>query len=64
MLSRESFNEKFQVVIKNLAKEAFQRMDVQLDLRLEVLDALGEFLKETIFHNSRSSGTSCTPSTT
>ena len=32
--------------IENLAKEAFQRMDLQLDLRLEVLDALGEFSKE------------------
>ena len=46
LLSRESFNEKFQVDIENLAKEAFQRMDLQLDLRLEVLDALGEFSKE------------------
>ena len=46
LLSRESFNEKFQVEIERLAKEAFQRMDLQLDLRLEVLDALGQFSKE------------------
>ena len=32
--------------IERLAKEAFQRMDLQLDLRLEVLDALEQFSKE------------------
>ena len=46
LLSRESFNEQFQTQIELLAKEAFQRMDLQLDLRFEVLEALGEFSKE------------------
>ena len=36
-LSRNCFNEKFQVDIEDLARKAFQRMDVQLDLRIENL---------------------------
>ena len=34
-ISRNNFDEKFQVEIEELAKKAFQHMDVQLDLRLE-----------------------------
>lgn len=37
LLSRGSFVETFQVESEELAKDAFERMDLQLDLRLEVL---------------------------
>jgi len=36
-LSRNNFQEKFQVDLEDLAKDAFQKMDAQLDLRMEVL---------------------------
>ena len=36
-ISRNNLNEKLQVDIELLAKEAFQKMDVQLDLRLEAV---------------------------
>ena len=36
-ISRNNFNEKLQLDIELLAKEAFQKMDVQLDLRLEAV---------------------------
>jgi len=36
-LSRHNFNERLQIDIEEQAKSAFQRMDVQLDLRLEAL---------------------------
>jgi transposase InsO family protein len=37
LLSRESFNEKYSVDIDSLARCAFAKLDVQLDLRLESL---------------------------
>ena len=45
-LSRELFNEKYSTDIEAIAKEAFQRMDVHLDLRLEALDKEDEWRKE------------------
>ena len=42
MLSREGFQERFQADSEELARQAFQRMDIQLDLRLEAMAALGE----------------------
>jgi hypothetical protein len=46
LLSRDLFQEKFHVEFEELAKEAFQRMDVQLDLRMEVL-RINETLTES-----------------
>ena len=37
-LSRHCFEEKFQVDVEDLARKAFQRMDIQLDLRLECVN--------------------------
>ena len=38
MLSRGGFAESFGVESETLAKEAFQRMDCQLDLRLQAIE--------------------------
>jgi hypothetical protein len=40
MLSRDNFCELFQADSEDLARQAFQRMDIQLDLRMEALEQM------------------------
>ena len=45
MRSRDGFAEAFGVESEALAKEAFQRMDCQLDLRLEAMEGARDLVR-------------------
>jgi len=49
LLSREGFNHRFQCDVEELAKQAFQRMDLQLDLRMETMLVSREFQAQDYF---------------
>jgi len=55
-LSRDLFDANNQLDSEALAKEAFQRMDIHLDLRIERIDTEEDWTKRTITRNGKKNG--------
>ena len=46
LMSRQAFNEQFQIDFEDLAKTAFQRMDFHLDLFMQKILGMVEWTKD------------------